>query len=116
MGVVLWSSVNDEKAVFWCEDHGDLAYFSEKTANDAQKVTFQTGDMVQFDITVELKTRHAYNACIIEQKVCKGLDEDLRKKVDQDVSAKVDMPTSGKVIPLHVPAQATRLPRKISSG
>ena len=26
-GVVLWADPVDRKAVIWCEDHGDLAYF-----------------------------------------------------------------------------------------
>ena len=30
-GVVLWIDKNAQKAVIWCEDHGNLAYFNPQT-------------------------------------------------------------------------------------
>lgn len=28
LGVVLWADIDDRKAVIWCEDHGNLAYYT----------------------------------------------------------------------------------------
>lgn len=78
IGVVLWSDPVDRKAVFWCEDQGDLAYFDGSQDSHRQDCVFEAGDMVQFDLQVDRKLRKAVNATLIEEKVCTGLQEQLR--------------------------------------
>ncbi|MFK7875433.1 MAG: hypothetical protein AB8B71_06585 [Paracoccaceae bacterium] len=62
-GVILWSDPEVRKAVIWCEDHGDLAYY-EATENAANRdeLFFDAGDYVEFDITEEKDLRRASNA------------------------------------------------------
>jgi hypothetical protein len=62
-GVILWSDPNMGKAVIWCEDHGDLAYYEapERGAHLGQ-FFFDTGDFVEFDVTDEARMRRARNA------------------------------------------------------
>lgn len=98
MGVVLWSDVNDEKAVFWCEDHGDLAYYDAAVTLGESDSAFQPGDMVQFDVSVERKTRRAHNPQIVESNVCNGLLEGLRSSVEKNDSVPAAKPLTGKVI------------------
>ncbi|MCX7559976.1 hypothetical protein OS190_10390 [Sulfitobacter sp. F26204] len=114
MGVVLWSDVNDQKAVFWCEDHGDLAYFNATSVEDTENMVLQPGDMVQFDVTVESKTRRAHNAHIVKPKMCNGLQDGLR----QNVSRNDEEPDClvGKVIPFHGAAKIHSEQCKISNG
>ncbi|MGC1504752.1 MAG: hypothetical protein WA782_11505 [Sulfitobacter sp.] len=101
MGVVLWSDVNDEKAVFWCEDHGDLAYFNAAVVLGSTDRLFQPGDMVQFDVTIERKTRRAHNARIVESKVCNSLLHSLRKSIAKDDTPSAIPSPTGKVIPFR---------------
>ena len=57
-GVVLWSDARSNKAVFWCEDHGDLAYFQGDPATVNQTTScFDAGDLVQFEVYHEAKLR-----------------------------------------------------------
>ena len=79
IGVVLWSDNKAGKAVFWCEDHGDLAYYEEPALPEGGAF-FDTGDMVQFDISVHRRLRIADNPRLIEGKVSASLAEALRRE------------------------------------
>lgn len=83
MGVVLWSDPDEQKAVFWCEDHGDLAYFDGTTSTMGGRETFNPGDMVEFTVTLERKVRRANNARLIEARVCNDLQDHLRNTAGQ---------------------------------
>lgn len=62
-GVILWSDPDVQKAVIWCEDQGDLAYYEANDASSiAEDVFFDAGDYVEFDVTVENDLRRASNA------------------------------------------------------
>jgi hypothetical protein len=78
-GVVLWGDSAEKKAVFWCEDHGDLAYYDGSDDDTDTPLDLAAGDMVQFDVCLENKIRRARNATLVRQKLCNGLQEDLRK-------------------------------------
>ncbi|MEP4194974.1 MAG: hypothetical protein ABJL99_04980 [Aliishimia sp.] len=56
-GVVIWSDPVSGSAVFWSEDHGDLAYFDSTAAHSAgavhQRPFFDAGDLVEFDALVQ---------------------------------------------------------------
>lgn len=76
LGVVLWSDKKDRKAVFWCEDHLDLAFYDGCSESDTQTgftstnfistSFFEAGDMVRFDVTLDGKMRKALNAYVVE--------------------------------------------------
>ena len=80
-GVVLWSDHVDGKAVIWCEDHGDLAYFSR--AHDGDLTCgdlipdLQAGDMVQFDLRQDARVRRASNPRLVVNQHCAGLADGL---------------------------------------
>lgn len=98
IGVVLWSDVSDEKAVFWCEDHGDLAYYDAATGLRGRDDAFQPGDMVQFDVSIERKTRRAHNPQIVQSNVCNGLMEGLRSCAEKHDTGAAPNGSTGKVI------------------
>ena len=79
IGVVLWCDNKAGKAVFWCEDHGDLAYYEEPTLPE-EGCFFDTGDMVQFDISVHRRLRIADNPRLIEGGASASLAEALRRE------------------------------------
>ena len=78
-GVVIWSSVKEKKAVFWCEDHGDLVFFHNQEAVDENaEPMFGAGDLVQFDVYLDAKVRKARNPKLIREKANLELTEKLR--------------------------------------
>ena len=61
-GVILWVNSTDRKAVIWCEDEGDLAYFEDEIQpTQAEVGFFDAGDYVEFDVTTDKKLRRASN-------------------------------------------------------
>lgn len=74
-GVVLWSDTQEQKAVIWCEDHGDLAFYRETSGNGP--VALDAGDWVQFDMTTERHLRFAHNPRLVAEGVYSGLAESL---------------------------------------
>lgn len=62
-GVILWSDPDVRKAVIWCEDSGNLAYYE---APDNPRIMpqefFDTGDYVEFEMTDDVLPPRAWNA------------------------------------------------------
>lgn len=74
-GVVLWSDVEDHKAVIWCEDHGDLAFY--RASDSGGDVSLDAGDLVQFDMTMDRDLRLAHNPRLVSEGVCANLADAL---------------------------------------
>lgn len=74
-GVVLWSNTEEKKAVIWCEDHGDLAYYRQSGSDGP--VSLDAGDWVQFDLTLDRHMRFAHNPRLVAEGVCSGLADSL---------------------------------------
>lgn len=65
-GVVLWADKCDGKAVIWCEDQGDLAYFTSGDLTDTHSGTMlDAGDLIMFDIEQKSNIRLAYRPELI---------------------------------------------------
>ncbi|KMK67509.1 hypothetical protein [Puniceibacterium sp. IMCC21224] len=88
-GVVLWTNTDERKAVIWCEDHGNLAFYSQ---NDLGEHTDQSvldglpldaGDLIQFDLREERDLRLARNPQRVEPSHCPGI---ARKLINQAAS------------------------------
>jgi hypothetical protein len=94
-GVVLWSDISDKKAVFWCEDHGDLAYFGG--SQDSQNITFDAGDLVEFDVTLQSKLRTASNPRVVREK----LEVDLPAKLLNYGASQDFGKPSAEIVPFH---------------
>lgn len=78
LGVVLWSDSSDKKAVIWCEDHGNLAYYNGKTHAVRDIFDFGAGDLVQFDLTEERHLRLVRNPRRISENMYPTLAQDLQ--------------------------------------
>jgi hypothetical protein len=74
-GVVLWSNDESTKAVIWCEDQGDLAFYAHGTQEDAFQL--DAGDMVQFDVRNDRHLRFALNPRLVGAGVCAGIADSL---------------------------------------
>lgn len=49
-GAVLWSDRSKNRALIWCEDHGNLAYFDGRDACAQSCSDFEEGDLVTFKV------------------------------------------------------------------
>lgn len=85
LGVVLWSDQKDRKAVFWCEDHGDLAYYDGSTSGLDESMFFDAGDMVLFDVSVEQRLRKAINPRMVAERASVGLPETLKRVTQHEI-------------------------------
>ena len=94
-GVVLWSDQKDRKAVIWCEDHGDLAFCSESV--DDQGGILDTGDLIQFDVTLDRHMRLAQNPRKISEGAYEGLADTLRMMPPEPPAKAMDQ--TAEVIP-----------------
>ncbi len=100
-GVVLWSNPSENKAVIWCEDHGDLAFYR---GNDAgAHVAFDAGDLIQFEISQETSLRYAHNARLVGERMYDGLADKLghNPSAPKAVCA-YDRRCSAEIIPFSV--------------
>lgn len=77
LGVVLWSDTTDNKAVIWCEDHGELAYFNGEGGTAFEGVALDAGDLVQFEMEQASELRLARNMRRLEHGAYTGLSESL---------------------------------------
>lgn len=79
----MWSDPRACRAVFWCEDHGDLAYYTADPISNPEAAAFCAGDLVQFDVTVRSDFRAASNARLVGGKVSDTLQADLKQTADR---------------------------------
>lgn len=68
-GVVLWSDAGDHKAVVWCEDAGNLAYYIDHDGSSTSEVALDAGDLIEFDL-VEGTFRQVKNPVHIDPELC----------------------------------------------
>lgn len=73
-GVVLWCSPCCEKAVIWCEDHGDLAFFHDAGC----ALVLEAGDLVKFRSEQTRRMRLAKDLTLVEEDRFRDLPERLR--------------------------------------
>lgn len=116
-GVVLWSDEEEHKAVIWCEDHGDLAFY--RSPIDAQMVPMDAGDWVEFDLSIDRNMRLAHNPRLIAEGVFPELPESIGAVGTVQVSPAT--PTqkhrgSAEIIPFAGSHTSGRSKRRISTA
>ncbi|WP_299546211.1 hypothetical protein [uncultured Tateyamaria sp.] len=113
IGVILWSDPKTEKAVIWCEDHGDLAYLSRNDCTTIPDVFFDVGDMVEFDAFAERNLRKVSSARLLRQSLGTTLPDSLHQ-VRSEKRALVDVADSAEIIPFRLNAKARTIPAGMS--
>ncbi|MBY6004734.1 hypothetical protein KUV62_12490 [Salipiger bermudensis] len=100
-GVVLWADHTDQKAVIWCEDHGDLALYHDTEASVHDGVSLDEGDLIEFDLKQEENLRLAHNPRRLAQNHYPGLAQALRH-ADASRNTGPTVPNeTGNVIPFR---------------
>ena len=99
-GVVLWSDQEQNRAVIWCEDHGDLAFYSGTETSVFDAPDLDAGDLVQFELTRSRNMRLAINPKLIAEDEYPTLAQALRDAGQEAEPAPVQQPSSGaRIIP-----------------
>ncbi len=110
-GLVLWSDADAGKAVIWCEDHGDLAFYREpETGAD---ILLGAGDLVEFELTMERQFRYARNPHLVSESVSVGLAQALSVGAPAgslpDVGSNIRVErTSAEIVPFKPRSQPTQ--------
>ena len=106
-GVVLWSDASDNKAVIWCEDHGDLAYFGGGETSAFDGPCLDAGDLVHFQVTEGAPMRLAQNPQLVSESHAPALADRLRAAMHETTqplaSSKPSAPTSEECVENVVP-------------
>lgn len=102
-GVVLWSDEQEQKAVIWCEDHGDLAFYRNTDGTNA--CDLDAGDWVCFDMTMESSQRFAHNPRLIHEGVYPELADALSAASPKNVAPAQPMGQGETVSPACGSAQ-----------
>lgn len=75
IGVVLWRDLTAGKAVIWCDDQGDLAFFTHLGILDAFEIC--VGDWVTFDLELHGDFRMAKEVQVLAEPGCPDLVHNL---------------------------------------
>jgi hypothetical protein len=81
-GVILWADARDRRAVIWCEDHGNLAYYTGSEQNVHDGMNLDAGDLIQFDLREERDVRRARNLRRVDVGYAPTIAHDLCNKGD----------------------------------
>lgn len=133
LGVVIWSNPQERKAVIWCEDHGDLAYFNDESALMGE-IDLDAGDLVDFEMTTERDLRRVHNPRLVSEHAYSGLDATLKDEAgdaggtdhdaencDDQAECQRDylrpnpVPRSAQIIPISQGLGRERTPRSKAS-
>lgn len=85
-GVVLWAQPDGSKAVIWCEDQGELAFWNtDRTLSEQERGksvephALDTGDLIQFDLSVSDGVRQAQKVRVLLRNYLKDNVVEFRK-------------------------------------
>ncbi|MFV0411454.1 MAG: hypothetical protein ACK5LJ_17680 [Paracoccus sp. (in: a-proteobacteria)] len=86
IGVVIWSSESNDKAVIWCEDQGPLAYLKGRDALLEEAEWPVPGDLLRLECETVGNLRHAHSVSVIAPKVCPQLPDALLRQTNRPAS------------------------------
>ncbi len=85
-GVIIWSDKTRGRAVIWCEDHGDLAFYGGETEGGSIVNRFEPGDLVHFNLREDDKLRLALKPRLVAADEYPTLMQDL-KDTGRDIAS-----------------------------
>jgi hypothetical protein len=77
-GVVLWSDAAARKAVIWCEDQGELAFYTPGEGSIHDAPVLDAGDLISFDMIIQQNVRKASNPQLLMASHSPDLPQKLR--------------------------------------
>lgn len=107
-GVVLWSSAEEQKAVIWCEDHGNLAFYAPKTESAFDGVALDPGDLIQFDMEDCPQHRRAHNPRLLVENHAPMIAADLQRDAARIAQTHSEKPAAQTNNVVAFPQKGTR--------
>ena len=101
-GVVLRSDPSCDRALIWCEDHGELAFFNGQPDRPDTLDTIEAGDLVQLEVESTKDFRLAKNVELVAADEYPQLADTLKRASGggpQDVVVDVSLSEPGKILP-----------------
>ena len=77
LGVILWNDPDTHRAVIWCEDHGQLAFYRPDLAQVQDVPDVTVGDLVEFELRQDKTLRYAHDLVLVSGKHYKDIAENL---------------------------------------
>lgn len=105
IGVILWSDPTEQKAVIWCEDHGDLAFLSQPDNVHLPDMFVDVGDVVEFDLHARGQTRKVQNVKVLSGGRGVPLIETLKSATPEP---RPQTRQTAEVIPFRLASPTTR--------
>jgi hypothetical protein len=101
-GVVLWSDAAARKAVIWCEDQGELAFYTPGEGCIHDGPMFDAGDLIRFDVIVQQNVRTVRNPEVLMPSHSPDLPKKLRAGTQSSANsaAPLSAKNSEKVVAL----------------
>ena len=103
-GVVLWSDKKQNRAVIWCEDHRNLAFYKDES-NLSEASLFVPGDLVEFDLREVDDMRLAVDPCVVSAHEFPSLPGDLKAAKANlrrnKIAPPIPSPRKNNVVALH---------------
>ena len=113
-GVVLWSDAAAQKAVIWCEDQGELAFYTPSDRNMHDAPELDAGDLIQFDVFIQKNMRRATNPQLLTPSHSPDLPKNLRAShPDNDSRADAKLSTVVDMSSYRSPAPQNRVARVV---
>lgn len=109
-GVVLWSDDRANRAVIWCEDHGDLAFYRGAAGDDS---AMAAGDLIEFDLREERDVRLVDKPRLVTHRSHPTLDADLRRAgacvgaVDRAMPSAANSAGPARIVPFERAGRTT---------
>lgn len=116
LGVVLWSDADDAKAVIWCEDHGQLAYYTPRASSvhdGGLADPLDAGDLIQFEISVEDQLRFVHNPQVLSEMAFPGLADRLFDTVTESGDGRGRKPANNQPV---IDLSAVRSQRQLATA
>lgn len=111
-GAVLWSDPSSERALIWCEDHADLAFFAAECCSTPR---LEAGDLVTFTLTTEKSMRVAQDVEVVATEEYPFLAHGLqlaKTRQDRRSDFVADCVSSSNVLPFVLPERCSAAPSR----
>ncbi|WP_323783365.1 hypothetical protein [Leisingera sp.] len=96
-GIVLWRDDPLNKAVIWCDDQGDLAFYTRKASEDFLELN--PGDWVECELTLNGNCRIAENLALVLEQGSPDLADRLCAAAGRGAKAAGAGQENGTVVP-----------------
>lgn len=100
-GLVLWDNSDDQKAVVWCEDQGDLAFYVEPKDTAMSGVALDAGDLIEFELREDRQFRRVTNPTLLVQDHAPELVAKLGRCANSGGVAPSGADTNSNVVPFR---------------